>query len=243
MSDHVEESEVELPKDQLSEESAGQRIKKVVIRTHSSVIFFYPVMLFAAYKSLFPGNMEEGNAGAFLALLFFNMLIVLFDFGTVRSVFIVTLLSLIGVVLWNFELLQVVLVFFQEGADFRMNQSTYVAFTTFFVLMLIGDWIWAHVNRWEFSANQVKHIRFLQNADNSPGRGLAIRFRINDIFEYILGLGAGTVYLRMGRRRIRLENVLRANTKVTEIERFIRSVGHYDDQGDVFDDEDFDDGF
>lgn len=116
---------------------------------------------------------------------------------------------------------------------------------SFLLAMMIGDAIWAHLNRWVFAANEVKHIRFLVGEASMPGRGLSFRRKITDIFEYILGFGAGTILLRVGKRSIRLNNVIRAQSKIAAIERFIRTTGIYNDDGDVFDDfdDDFDDDF
>jgi hypothetical protein len=228
--------------------SAPSGSKKVVIRTHSPVVYYYPSMLIAFYAAMnaplaFDAT-SKGNANLFLACFFFNTLVVLFDFSTYRSVFITLGMSVLGLTLWNLDVLPG-LFDWAKDLHFQMNGQALYAFGFFLLAMMIGDFVWAHLNRWVFAANEVKHIRFLVGEASMPGRGLSFRRKITDIFEYFLGFGAGTILLRVGKRSIRLNNVIRAQSKIAEIERFIRTTGVYSDDGDVFDDfgDDFDDDF
>ncbi|HAA53993.1 MAG TPA: hypothetical protein DCE42_04525, partial [Myxococcales bacterium] len=85
-----------------------------------------------------------------------------------------------------------------------------------------------------------KHIQaFAGHTANFPGRGLRFQVRTVDVFERLL-LGAGTVLLLVGKRKIKLKNVIFAHRKVKQLEKFVRTTGVFADDDDVFD-EDFDD--
>ena len=220
---------------------SNNNYKKVVILTHSPVVYYYPSMIYAFIMGAQSQALSDNNAEWFLLMFFFNTLVVLFDFSTYRSVFITLGLSVIGLLLWNLQVLDTIFGW-AEGINLQMNSQAFYAFGFFLLFMLIGDYIWAHLNRWVFGANEVKHVKFLVGEASIPGRGLSMRRKITDIFEYILGFGAGTVILSIGRRRVRLRNVIRAQSKISEIEKFIRTAGVYNDDADVFGD-DFDDDF
>ena len=221
--------------------AASKQTRKVTVNSHSQVIYYYPTMIAALIMGFQSVNEPaSSNAGWFLGLLAFNTFIVHFDFSSYRAALMVTAFSTVGILLWHFELLASIFGFLKE-IDFRINNHAFMAIGLTFLFMIICDLIWSHLNRWEFSANEVKHIRFLRGSVSLPGRGLALRREINDLFEYILGAGAGQVVIRVGKSKVRLSNVLRAQSKVTRIETFVRSTGVYSDEMDVFDDDDGDD--
>ena len=222
---------------------ALKAVRKVVIRTHSQVIFYYPTMLLAFFYGASSDNAPDAsNAGLFLSVLAFNTFVIHFDFSSYRAALLVATLGAIGVLLWHFEILGGIFVFL-ENIDFRINNHAFTAIGAIFLFMILCDLLWAQLNRWEFSANEVKHVRFLQGSVSFPGRGLALRRKIKDLFEYVLGFGAGDVILRVGKKSVRLDNVLVAQRKVQKIESFIRSAGVYNDDIDVFDGDDGDDDF
>jgi len=221
------------PKTNTPKTNADRR-NAVTIYSHSPVVYFYPSTI-AAFVFGFMSEADPAahNGGLFLSLFFFNMLIVLFDFSSYRSAFITLVLSVVGLLMWNlggFERL----FSFVAHIDIRVNNHGFFAFGYFLLLMQLGDFVWAHLNRWTFSANEIKHSRVLEGEESFPGRGVALNRKITDIFEYALGLGAGTVEISTGKRTISLENVLRAQSKIAKIESFIRSAGTYSDDADVF---------
>jgi hypothetical protein len=212
----------------------AERRSSVTIYSHSPVVYFYPSTIAAFIFGLMSGiEPTANNGGLFLSLFFFNMLIILFDFSSYRSAFITLALSVVGLLLWHFGGFEKIFVF-MDKIDIRINRHGFFAFGIFLLLMQLGDFVWAHLNRWIFSANEIKHVRVLEGEESFPGRGVTLRREISDIFEYILGFGAGTVLLSTGKKTIRLNNVLGAQSKIVKIESFIRSSGIYSDDADVF---------
>jgi hypothetical protein len=223
----------------------SKAVKRVTVRTHSPVIYYYPSIIAAFYFAVMTPAGEMGSADLFLSIFFFNTMVVLFDFSSYRSAFITVALGLVGMLLNHYEMLSSVFTFL-KGVDMKMNNEAFYGFGIFMSVLWVGDYIWAHLNRWVFSANEVKHVRFLDSEFSMPGRGLAIRRKIVDVFEYLLGFGAGTILIRVGRRTIPLRNVIRAQRKIAAIETFIRTSGVYADDSDVFGDDidgDLDDDF
>lgn len=232
----MDEQNVSAPTQSASTSSAKKRAQRITVRTHSPVVYYYPSIIAAFYYALTTPSGQAVSADIFLSIFFFNTLIVLFDFSSYRSAFIIIGLGLVGSLLWNFELLGSIFTFLKD-VEMQMNNQAFYGFGIFMALLWIGDYIWAHLNRWVFSANEVKHVRFLDSEFSMPGRGLAIRRKIVDVFEYVLGFGAGTVLIRVGRRTIPLRNVMFAQRKIEKIESFIRTFGVYSDDADVFGDE------
>ncbi len=212
----------------------ADRRNAVTIYSHSPVVYFYPSTI-AAFVFAFMSGIEPAanNGGVFLSLFFFNMLIVLFDFSSYRSVFITLALSVVGLLLWHFGGFEKLFGLIDK-IDIRVNRHGFFAFGFFLLLMQLGDFVWAHLNRWVFSANEIKHVRVLEGEESFPGRGVALKREITDIFEYALGFGAGTVVIATGKRKIRLNHVLGAQGKINKIDSFIRSSGMYSDDADVF---------
>ena len=212
----------------------AERRTSVTIYSHSPVVYFYPSTI-AAFLFAFMSGIEPAanNGGIFLSLFFFNMLVILFDFNSYRSVFITLALSVVGLLLWHFGGFEKIFNFIDK-VDIRINRHGFFAFGVFLLLMQLGDFVWAHLNRWIFSANEIKHIRVFEGEESFPGRGVSLRRDISDIFEYMLGFGAGAVVITSGKRSIRLNNVLGAQGKIVKIESFIRSAGIYTDDADVF---------
>jgi hypothetical protein len=146
----------------------------------------------------------------------------------------------VGLALWSFNLLAHISPLLSV-VDLQMNSHAYAMFAVFFGLLIVGDFIWSHLNRWEFSANEVKHVQaFAGHSANFPGRGLRFQVRTIDVFERLL-MGAGTIVLRVGKSKVRIHNVILAHSRVKELEKFVRTTGVFSDEDDVFDEDDDDD--
>ena len=213
---------------------AADSRRKVVVRSHSKAIYFYPTLLVAlvgGWRASADGSDAWGNL--FLFVFLANLLVVLFEFGSLK----VLLLSLVGLVLgltvFSFGFLPLV----EEQLariHYSMNRQGYLAYAWFFGGLIAGDFIWAHLNRWEFSANDVKHVQvFTGKTANYPGRGLRFQLHTVDVIERLL-LGAGTLVLSLGPKRVEVGNVPFVRRKVRELEKFVRSAGVFLDSEDVF---------
>jgi hypothetical protein len=212
--------------------------RKVVVRSHSKAIYFYPTLIVAllgAWRMPADGNGVWGNL--FIVVFLANLLVVLFEFGSLK----VLLLGLSGLVLgltvFSFGFLPLVSEQLSR-VHYSMNRQGYFVHAWFFGLLILGDFVWAHLNRWEFSANDVKHVQvFTGKTANYPGRGLRFQVHTVDVLERLL-LGSGTLVLSLGPKRVEVENVPFVRGKVRELEKFVRSAGVYLDSDDVFAPED-----
>ena len=220
------------------EKAAHQR--KIVVRSHSHVIYYYPTILMALFCGFMVPTDGSGIwGGLFLTTFFLNTVVVLFDFTSLRTLFLSLVAAVIGLIVWHFGL-DAWISQSLSLLNVRMNAHAFYTFAVFFGFLTVCDVVWSHLNRWEFSANEIKHIQaFAGHTENFPGRGVRFRVVTEDVFERLI-LGCSTVILTIGKKQIRLENVVLAHRKVRELERFIRSTGIFDDSGDVFDEEDED---
>lgn len=239
---HAVAAETALPEQGKKGEKAHEkRQKKIVIRSHSKVIYYYPTVLMAlVFAFLVPESGSGVWGNIFLPLFFCNTIVVLFDFNSMRTLFFSLVGMVIGLTLWTLDLFG----FISQSlsiVNVEMNSHVYGMFATFFGLMLVGDFIWSHLNRWEFSANEVKHIQaFAGHNANYPGRGLRFQVRTINVFERLL-MGAGTIVLRIGKKKVRIRNVVLAHYRVRDLEKFVRTTGVFADDEDVFDEDGEDD--
>ena len=214
-------------------------LKKITVRSHTKVIYYVPTVLAAIFFGLQAPNGSSGWSSAFLSIFFLNTVVVLFDFNSLRTLFLTLVFSLIGLTIWHFGWVGFLSSSLAQ-VNPTMNSHAYFVYAAFFGMLILGDVIWSHLNRWEFSANEVKRIQaFAGHTANFPGRGLRFQVRTVDVFERLL-LGAGTVLLLVGKRKIKLKNVIFAHRKVKQLEKFVRTTGVFADDDDVFE-EDFDD--
>ncbi len=208
--------------------------RKIVVRSHTPVIYYYPSILMALLCGLMVSADGSGVwAGLFLTTFFANTVVVLFDFNSLRTLFLGLVTAVLGLLIWHFGLGWLI----SESLSLlhvRMNSHAFFTFAGFFGFLILCDFVWAHLNRWEFSANEVKHIQtFAGHSTNYPGRALNFRVLTTDVFERLI-LGAGTMVLLIGKKRVRLQNVILAHHKVKELEKFVRSTGVFADDADVF---------
>lgn len=216
--------------------------RKIIVRSHTHVIYYYPTILMAILCSVMVPSDGSGIwAGLFLTTFFINTVVVLFDFNSLRTLFLALVAAVLGLLVWHFGLGW----FISQSLSLlnvRMNGHAFLTFAGFFGFLTICDFVWSHLNRWEFSANEVKHVQaFAGHSTNYPGRGLRFRVLTTDVFERLI-LGSGTVILMMGKKKIRLQNIIMAHSKVRDLERFVRSTGVFSDEEDVFEGDEGDDG-
>jgi hypothetical protein len=218
-----------------SEGLSSEQRRKVVVRSHSKAIYFYPTLLVAllcGFRLPADGSGAWGNL--FLTVFLANLLVVMFEFNSLK----VLLLSLTGLVLglavFSFGMIPWISEHLAQ-VHHSMNRQGYFLYAGFFGALIFGDVVWAHLNRWEFAANDVKHIQvFTGRTANFPGRGLRFQVHTVDVWERLL-LGAGTLLLSLGGKKVEIQNVPLVRGKVQELEKFVRSAGVFNDAEDVFD--------
>lgn len=225
------------PTDKQSENRARERERaqrKITVRSHTQAIYFYPTMFVAFLAGIYSTASTAGFWGSlFLPVFFANLLVVMFSFNSLRTLLASMAVVLTGFVLWNTGLVPGLTASLAK-INPQMNTHFYLATAIFLLVVIISDFIWAHLNRWEFSANEIKHIQaFAGHTANFPGKNLRFQVRTVDVFERLL-LGAGTLVLLIGKRKVRIPNVVMARLKIHQLERFIRSTGVFGDNEDVF---------
>ena len=223
-------------------EPEPELMRRVTVRSHTKVIYLFPSAFFAllaAWRSPVEGSEAWGNP--FMALFLANLLIVLFEFDSIRMLFLGLVGLVVGLAAWVFGLAPM----FNEALGsihVVLNAQALGFLGVFFLLLILGDMLWAHLNRWEFEANNIRHVQlFAGQTENFPGRSLRYQIATVDVLERLL-LGSGTLLLSLGSKKVRLQNVPFIRRKVRDLEKFVRTAGVYNDTGDAFDQpDDFED--
>jgi hypothetical protein len=206
---------------------------KVVIRSHGKALYFYPTVLAAVVFAILQDTSSAASWGnLFLPLFFANMIVVMFDFTSIRVLIAVLLITLAGLAIWSFGLAAIL----SQPLDliaFQMNRHVYAAFAIFFTTLILVDILWAHLHRWEFTANDIRHIQvFAGSTESFAGQNLRFEASTSDVFERLL-CGAGTLTLAFGQRKVVLANVPFVHRKAEILDRFVRTQGIFDDTRDA----------
>jgi hypothetical protein len=207
--------------------------QRVILRSVPKIVFLYPTLLAAVAAAILVDVVPEhsGTWGAlFLAITFFNMIVLAFDFPRTASftVFAVVVALVIGAFLINEHLFEFWGGLRDSARDVRpeANSQFYWLFAgglaLIFLIVLLID---VRLDYWEILPNQIIHHRgWLGDEDRGPAPGLNVQKEITDVFEFLL--------LRSGRLIIQpasgppfiLDHVPNINKRTNQIAGLLKTL-------------------
>jgi hypothetical protein len=207
--------------------------QRVILRSVPKICFFYPTLLAAlAAGALMEWQAEHaGTWGSlFLVVVFFNMVVIAFDFPRTASftLFAVTVAAVVGLFLVNEKAYE-----FWPGLQEAVNDLRPEANSQFYLLFaggmaliyLIVLLVDVRLDYWEILPNQIIHHRgWLGDENRGPAPGLNYEKEITDVFEFLL--------LRSGRLIIQpasgppfiLDHVPNINKRADEIAQMLKAL-------------------
>ncbi len=215
--------------------------KRIYLVPYPKFIFLYPTFLMslictfwlksAGYEAVGPDDvLPVVLTDIFLAVLFLNLIVLVFDFpraGWLILIFFITSIGLALTLLFTYypDLLPMakdLVVSLRPVANttFFAATSTIVGFM--YVLVFISRWL----DYWELRPNELLHHHgILSDLERFPAPNLRVDKEINDVFEYLL-LGSGRLILQPSseRRVIVLDNVPFVSRKEQKIKQILGAI-------------------
>lgn len=167
---------------------------RAIVRPLPKVVFFYLTWLVSLLCGLWPGEPAAGIGQLWMAVFFFNILVISFDFNEERS--LVALFVAIAVVfaLLYFNILGSVSGWFTDLAP-TMNRTFYFMVFGGFSLVYAAVWINTRFNYWEFRPNEVvHHFGIFKKMKRYSTEDMRWDKTVPDMLERLL-LGTGSITL------------------------------------------------
>jgi hypothetical protein len=207
-------------------------VDRVLVRSYPKTVFLYPTALAA----LLCGIMTAVGAGEprhlgfiFLTVLFFNLVVISFEFT--RHISVALVLGIFVIVLAGMllnERLHIVefLRALYSRIDWQANRGFYFAVVGIYVFLMIGVLIDTRMDYWEVRGNEILHHHgFLGDVERFPAPQIKFKKEITDVFEYfLLASGRLVIHPSPSDRPVVLENVPRINRIEDEIEDMLDSM-------------------
>ncbi len=164
----------------------------VIVRPLPKVVFFYLTWIASGLFALLPEL--PGADLAWMAVFFFNLLVISFDFNEERSIIFVLGVVVGGLVMLYAGWLGAVSVWFASLAP-EMNRVFHAMVFGGFTLIFASVWLNARFNYWEFRPTEVIHrYGIFPKMKRYSTDGLRWEKSVPDILERIL-LGAGRIII------------------------------------------------
>jgi len=208
---------------------------RVIVRACPKIVVYYPTVLaaiicgfvtfFFAHKTAVVETVGE----IFIIVLFFNTIVLAFEFPRLTAVAV--FLLLLAVVLGLF-LADRYLSLFEPLKDLHglihisANASFYWFLAGIFVFVYLIAWIITRFECWEVTPNELLHHHGpFGDLERFPAPNLKLDKEMPDIFEFLL-LGSGRLvfYPTSERRAIVLDNVMRVNSVERRIKHLLSAM-------------------
>jgi len=224
------------PDPKAKEESKGRSHKdRIIVRACPKIVVYYPTVIAAFVCGLVTYFFSDKPAVVetvgeiFIIVLFFNTIVVAFEFPrlTAVAVFLLILALLLGLFLADryfnlFEPLKAL----HAAIHVTANASFYWFFAGIFLFVYIVTWIITRFDYWEVTPNELLHHHGpFGDLERFPSPNLKLDKEMPDIFEFLL-LGSGRLvfYPTSERRAIVLDNVMRVNSVEARIKHLLSAM-------------------
>lgn len=210
---------------------------KVILKNYSKIILLYPLLVYSVLALIIQAVIEEitGNERPSLAILwmfifFINLIMIGFDFPTIKFfiLFLVLTLAIVTLILLDVNEvidLSSILASIRPFFDYSLDTKFY-GWATFVLGFTIGGAILqAQLHFVKVEKNEI-YVKGLATgkAERFPSSQLHINTEIVDVFE-LIALGAGKVTMKIGNERIvSLETVPMVRKKKQIIDRLLSSA-------------------
>lgn len=206
--------------------------ERVVVRACPKIVVLYPAVIAAivcGFVTFFFPDAIQRVGEIFIIILFFNTLILAFEFPrlTAVSVFLLLLAVVLGLFLAEryikvFDSLR----YLYDLVQIEANASFYWFFAAIFVFVYIVTWVITRFECWEVTPNELLHHHGpFGDLERFPSPNLKLDKEIPDIFEFILLRSGRLVFYPTNERRaIVLDNVMRVNTVERRIKHLLSAL-------------------
>ncbi|MFX0039642.1 MAG: hypothetical protein ACFFCY_15685 [Promethearchaeota archaeon] len=215
-------SEKEIKKDIAREE-------KIILRSYSKVIFFYPLFFTSLILFLIQyivGTDEPGLGAIWITVFFANLFVIAFDTSSTKF-FILLLSAVILIILFTF-IFHPNTIFsqiFSFEVTIIMSYQFYLTLTVSLAIIFLIAWIATRLDYWKLERNEIIHRKgIFVSAERYPTKSLRIKKDIPDIFEYIL-LRSGSIHLFLRNEEVvYLHTVLNINKKAKRLDYLLSDI-------------------
>lgn len=206
--------------------------ERVIVRAFPKIVVLYPTVLAAivcGFVTFFFPTISQRVGEIFIIILFFNAIIMAFEFPRLTAVSV--FLLLLAVVLGLFLAERYIRVFaslrqLYDLIQIEANASFYWFFAAIFIFVYLVNWIVSRFECWEVTPNELLHHHGpFGDLERFPSPNLKLTKEIPDIFEFLLLRSGRLVFFPTNERRaIVLENVMRVNTVEQKIKHLLSAM-------------------
>jgi hypothetical protein len=215
-------SESEIKKERVQEE-------KVILRSYSKVILFYPLLIISFVLFLIQiimGADEQWLGAIWITVFFINLFIISFDTSSTKF-FILLLVIIVLILVFTFIFNPIVIIgkIFSFEVLIVMSYQFYLSCTVILIIVLLIAWIATRFNYWKIERNEVIHKQgIIVSVKRYPTKSLRIEKDIPDLFEFML-LGAGSIQLFFANQEvIHLSTIIKVNKKSKNIDYLLSDI-------------------
>lgn len=218
--------------------------KKVIIHAYPKTVYLWPTMVigilfwltnvinnnFSFFNTKTLADLNSLFVSLWLIVIFFNLIVISFDFSAGRTVTILTTflsISLLYILLRDYFKVQLVNILpsmekFLVNSGLTITPVFYLYFSLILLFIYAILFIESKIVYWEFEPNRITYHKGLFNDEESfPAQQSRVITETTDIFERLL-FKAGTIFVIVGDNKVhKLENVFKAASKDKEITKLL----------------------
>lgn len=178
----------------------------MILKDYSKLIFFYPLLIYSVIALLIEHYGSEPNnqtlAIIWIFLLFINLVIIGFDFSTVKFfiLFLILIVAVMVLVLLDNRgviNLFIILESLRQYFQFSLSTRFYGVITLILGILIIFAIIRAEFRYVKVEPNEINFKGLVSGkADRYPTSNARINMRITDVFEFLtMGAGSFTIHI------------------------------------------------